>query len=501
VNHTIPSTPSFNRFFILSSYNLRITKSSLEPVVIVLPESKEQLSATILCCQENSVVFTIRSGGHSFEGLSYSAGTRAFIMIDLMNLNKVLVDLESKTAWVEGGATVGEIYHAIGRSSNHLGFPAGLCPAVGSGGHIGGGGYGLMSRKFGLASDNVLDAILVNADGRLLNRKTMGEEVFWAVRGGGAGNWGAIYSWKIQLIDVPETVTAFRISRRGSKTEAAELLSKWQLVAPNLEDEFSLMVSVVGESETSILSIFQGLYLGRKTSALVSIAHNYPELELLANECNEMTWVESMAYFPGIAEGFTVDALKERFAMCSQKFYYKWKGDYVRDSVSTEGIEGLLHMLMEEPRGQLELSPLGGMMSRIKSDVFPYPHRNGNLYAIGYLVAWGEEDDAHNGVYMNWIRNVHEYMTPFVSKEPRAAYVNEVDLDLGVMDWENHNISMEEFVKLGRTWGEKYFLKNYDRLVRAKTLIDPYNVFRHRQSIPPMFFQDLEDDMNQFISC
>ncbi|KAF5182436.1 Reticuline oxidase [Thalictrum thalictroides] len=493
VNYTIPNTPSFNRVFDLSSYNLRITKSSLsKPVLIVLPVTKEQLAATILCCKENSLLFTIRSGGHSLEGLSYSAGTRsAFIMIDLMNLNKVLVDLESKTAWVEGGATIGEIYHAIGRSSNYLGFPAGLCPTVGSGGHIGGGGYGLMSRKFGLASDNVVDAILVDADGRLLNRETMGEEVFWAIRGGGAGTWGAIYSWKIQLIDVPYTVTAFRITRHGSKLEAAELLHKWQLVVPNLEDEFSLIVSVVAESETSgILSKFYGLYLGPKTSALASLTHNYPELKLLTNECNEMRWVESMANLPGLVdEGIPVDDLKERFAMSNQKYYSKWKGDYVRESVSTVGIQGLLHMLMEEPRGQLVLQPLGGIMARIKSDTIPYPHRNGNLYTIGYVVTWGEEDDnKHNDVYMNWIQNVHDYMTPFVSKEPRAAYVNEVDLDLGVMDWENNNITMEEFVNLGRSWGEMYFLKNYDRLVRVKNLIDPYNVFRHQQSIPPHVF-------------
>ncbi|KAF9592590.1 hypothetical protein IFM89_016041 [Coptis chinensis] len=152
-----------------------------------------------------SWLFAIRRliGGHSFEGLTYSAEDQAFAMIDLMNFNNVSVDANSKTAWDEGGETIGEIYHAIGRSGNCLGFPAGLCPAVG------GGGYGLMSRKYGLASDNVVDdALLVGAKGRLLDRKTRGEDVFWAIRGGGAGSWGAIYSWKIQLVDVPVIVTA-----------------------------------------------------------------------------------------------------------------------------------------------------------------------------------------------------------------------------------------------------------------------------------------------------
>ncbi|KAF9592589.1 hypothetical protein IFM89_016040 [Coptis chinensis] len=181
-----------------------------------------------------------------------------------------------------------------------------------------------------------------------------------------------------------------------------------------------------------------------------------------------MSWLEAMAYLPGIAKGFTVDALKERNL---------------------------------EATGQLELFPLQGMIARIRSDKSPHPHRNGNLYSVGYLVGWGEEDDKNSDLYKDWIRRVHEYMSPFVSKGPRAAYVNEVDLDLGVMDWDNHSISSDEYVNLGRAWGERYFLGNYNRLVRAKTYIDPNNVFRHRQSIPPMFFQDLNDDSNQFVSC
>ncbi|KAF6134961.1 hypothetical protein GIB67_037488 [Kingdonia uniflora] len=75
--------------------------------------------------------------------------------------------MESKTAWVEAGATLGEIYYEVSRASSHFGFPAGLYPTIGSGGHIGSEGWGLMSRKYGLASDNVVDAILVDSNGRL----------------------------------------------------------------------------------------------------------------------------------------------------------------------------------------------------------------------------------------------------------------------------------------------------------------------------------------------
>ncbi|KAI4375194.1 hypothetical protein MLD38_013095 [Melastoma candidum] len=78
-------------------------------------------------------------------------------------------------------------------------------------------------------------------------------------------------------------------------------------------------------------------------------------------------------------------------------------------------------------------------------------------------------------------------MAPHVSNGPRAAYINYMDLDLGVMEV---NASIEDngndAVKTARAWGEKYFLGNYERLVRAKTIIDPENVFRNQQGIPPM---------------
>ncbi|KAF3325200.1 berberine bridge enzyme [Carex littledalei] len=98
---------------------------------------------------------------YSYEGLSYTTSISysyhtPFGIIDLTNLNRVEVDYSSATAWVEAGATVGEIYYNVAVKSNGtLGFTAGSCATVGSGGHISGGGFGVLSRKYGLAADNV----------------------------------------------------------------------------------------------------------------------------------------------------------------------------------------------------------------------------------------------------------------------------------------------------------------------------------------------------------
>ncbi|KAK6937909.1 FAD linked oxidase, N-terminal [Dillenia turbinata] len=156
-------------------------------------------------------------------------------------------------------------------------------------------------------------------------------------------------------------------------------------------------------------------------------------------------------------------------------------------TISLKGVTTLIDMLEEEPKGYVILDPYGGIMQDISSEAIAFPHRKGNIFSIQYLVEWYEEDHEKGNEYLAWMRKLYDSMTPFVSSGPRAAYVNYMDLDLGVMDLVSPGDSSgAEAVEWARAWGEKYFLKNYDRLVRAKTYIDPNNVFKHQQGIPPM---------------
>lgn len=105
------------------------------------------------------------------------------------------------------------------------------------GGHFSGGGVGNLVRKYGLSADSILDAIMVDSHGRVLNRKSMGEEgMIWAIRGGGGGSFGVIVSWTIKLVNVSHVITVFNIEK-SLEEEAIMLVHKWQYIADKLPDE------------------------------------------------------------------------------------------------------------------------------------------------------------------------------------------------------------------------------------------------------------------------
>ncbi|KAF4376968.1 hypothetical protein F8388_022684 [Cannabis sativa] len=117
----------------------------------------------------------VRSGGHDYEGLSYVSQIETpFFLLELANLRKIDVDIKNKAAWIQAGATINKVYYRIYQKTRVHGYLAGLYTTLGIGGHITGGAYGSMMRKFGLGVDNVVDAKIVKAKGILLDRKAMG---------------------------------------------------------------------------------------------------------------------------------------------------------------------------------------------------------------------------------------------------------------------------------------------------------------------------------------
>ncbi|PKA50110.1 Reticuline oxidase [Apostasia shenzhenica] len=481
------NSPLHDRLLHFSIQNLRFSNPSApRPAAVILPHDLPSLRDSILCCRSAFLSIRLRSGGHSYEALYLPADNRSpFALLDLMNLHSVSVDPDLQTAWLQSGATLGQLYHAIAATGDPpLAFSGGSCPTVGSGGHIAGGGFGFLSRKYGLAADNVLDAVIITADGRTLDRESMGEDLFWAIRGGGGGTWGAVYAWKVRLRPVPYRVSAFNVNRPGSNRRVADLVHSWQRVAPELPDEFYLSCFVGGglpESHSAGMSAtFKGLYLGPAGEARSIISDRFPELELGEAEIREMSWIESVVFFSGLKGGSVDDLLGREL---SPKTFFKAKSDYVRAHIPLPDLIRTVDLLSEEPKAYLILDPYSGAMARGQSDDLPFPHRGGNLYAIQYLVEWMDGDDSRREEYLRWIREFYDWMAPMVSDGPRTAYVNYLDLDLGTVGCDGGS---RDPVQEARRWGEKYFLGNYDRLVKVKTAVDPDNVFRNEQSIPPL---------------
>ncbi|TYJ19885.1 hypothetical protein E1A91_A09G222100v1 [Gossypium mustelinum] len=454
-----------------------ITPTSPKPWVIVTPLHVSHVQATIRCSKIHGLQLRTRSGGHDFEGVSYiSESESPFVIIDLANLRSVQVDVENEVAWVQSGAIMGELYCEIAQKNRTLAFP----------------GYGLLFRKYGLAADNVIDAEFIDANGRILNRKSMGEDLFWAIRGGGGGSFGIVLSWKIKLVHVGETVTVFSISKTLEQN-ATQILHRWQYISYKFPDGMYPSITISTTNTTTqdgrnltVVVTFSTMFLGRANELVLLMQNIFSELGLTSKDCNEMSFVESILAL-GLLPNQNLEILLDRnyrvsFLVATPSF--KTKSDYVKKPIPEIGFQGIWSQLLEpEARGAtFNFVAYGGKMDEFPESAVPFPHRKGNLYKISYNIRWREDDNVNSERYIAWMRRLYSYMKPFVSKSPREAYVNYRDLDIG----KNNEDGYTTYAQMS-VWGRKYFKNNFDRLVKIKTKIDPENFFRHQQSISPYF--------------
>ncbi|MBA0768100.1 hypothetical protein Gotri_016933 [Gossypium trilobum] len=308
----------------------------------------------------------------------------------------------------------------------------------------------------------------------------MGEDLFWAIRGGGGNTFGIVLAWKIKLVPVPVVVTVFTVNK-NLEQNVTKILHRWQYIAHKLPDDLYVDVGITKVSSSqagkkTVQAAFIALFLGGVDELIPLVQERFPELGLAKENCSEMSWAESVLYL-GRAPRTSLDMLLDKNVI--PRTIFKAKSDYVKEPIPESGIEGFLSMFLEKEAdfASMLMVPFGGKMEEIPENELPYPHRAGNLFQASYIVGWRKEENTESGKYISWIRRFYSYMATYVSKSPREAYFNYRDLDIG-----SNNISGYTSYQQASIWGFKYF----KRLVQVKTMVDPMNFFRNEQSIPPL---------------
>ncbi|KAJ0566508.1 putative tetrahydroberberine oxidase [Helianthus annuus] len=452
-----------------------------KPSVIVTPTIETQIQAALFCAKKHGYEMRIRDGGHDFEGLSYTADV-PFVMLDLVNMRAIDVNVANRTAWVQGGALLGELYYTISQKTDTLYFPAGIWAGVGVSGFLSGGGYGNLLRKYGLGADNVLDVRFMDVNGNILDRKSMGEDLFWAIRGGGASSFGIILAWKLRLVPVPERVTLFTVNITLEQG-ATDIFYKYQYVLPKFNRDLQMRVQLNTENvgntaKKTVRMLFNGIYQGRIDTLLPLLDQSFPELNVTREICEEVRMVQTTLQFGGFTTSTPTEILANRSAI--PKVSYKGKSDYVRTPIPKSGLRKLWRKMFENDNSQtLFMYTFGGKMEEYSDTALPYPHRAGVLYQVFKRVDFMDQPSDKTAISRRrvaWLRSFDKTLEPYVSKNPREAYSNYNDLDLGV-----GSATYEE----ASVWGERYWKKeNFKKLIRIKAKVDPHNFFKHPQSIP-----------------
>ena len=233
--------------------------NDVRPQAIVLCASPQDVSETLAFVRRHGLECATRSGGHCLAGRSVSRG----VVIDVTPMGSVSVS--GGVATVGAGARLGGVYESL--QEQGLAIPAGTCPLLGVAGLTLGGGLGILGRKYGVTSDHLIGAQIVLADGHLIECDATREpELFWALRGAGAGNFGVVTSLAFSTVPAPK-VTNFHLVWPFPRVAA--IIQAWQGWAPVAPDELaaSLKVTAAGAVDQPASVDVYGALLGTESDA------------------------------------------------------------------------------------------------------------------------------------------------------------------------------------------------------------------------------------------
>ena len=259
---------------------------SIRPLAVAQPLDAADVSKVVDWARTTGVHIVARSGGHSYGGYSTTTG----VVVDLSKLAGVQVT--GGQAVVGPGARLGNIYNTLGQRG--LAIPAGTCPSVGIGGHALGGGFGLASRAWGLASDNLVSVQIVTADGKLLVADSSHHsDLFWACRGGGGGNFGIV----TRLVFRTHAVTQgsyFVATWPWAQVE--QVLASFLHWAPTAPDGLGSLCRLAAGPGGPTVQVF-GQFLGSETKLKAALATLGPPAQKLVTGTE--SWLDLVRRWAG----------------------------------------------------------------------------------------------------------------------------------------------------------------------------------------------------------
>ena len=428
-------------------YNGMIDK---RPALIARCADVADVIAAVQYGRENRLLTAIRGGGHNGPGFGTCDDG---LVIDLSILKSVRIDPDNRTVRVEPGCSSADVDHAT--HAFGLAVPFGIVGSTGVAGLTLGGGTGYLTRKYGLTIDNLLEADVVLADGRVVTASdTKHPDLFWALRGGG-GNFGVVTSFLFRAYPV-KMVFAGPIFWDAASSGRG-VMQAYRDFIPTAPEELGMFV---GLKTVPPVDPFPKEHWGKRACAIIG-SYNGPAddaqkaLEPLLNALPAplFNWMQTMP-FPAI------NSLFDPFFPKGLQWY--WKGDFVK-SLPDEAIDTHIAQAAKAPSGLclMHLYPIHGAVHRVATDATAWTARDA---MFSMVIAAIDPDPARAEALKSWGRAYWRAVHPF---NLGGGYINFMSDD-------------EAPDRLQATYGD-----NYARLAMVKAKYDPHNFFRVNQNIEP----------------
>jgi FAD/FMN-containing dehydrogenase len=439
----LPDDPSYDE--VREIWNATIDR---RPAVIVQCANADDVSHAIAFARENKLEISIRGGGHNIAG---NAVCDNGVTIDLSTMKNVRVDAQKRRAYVEPGATLGDFDKAT--QVHGLATPVGINSTTGVAGLTLGGGFGWLTRKYGLTIDNLVSAEMITSDGnKIRTSENENADLFWAIRGGG-GNFGVVTEFEFELHPVGPEIMAGLIVFPFS--QAKQVLTKYREFAGSAPEELNVWVALRKAPPLPFLPVDVH---GKQVVILpVFYVGDIVEGEKLIKPLRSFgdAYGEHIGVQPYVEWQQAFDPLLTRGAR-----------NYWKSHNFTELRDGVLDAIVEfagklpSPQCEIFIGFIAGASNRVSANAMAYYHRDAK-FVLNVHGRW--DDVAHDEICIRWTREFFQASAPYASA---GAYVN--------------FMTEEEGDRVVAAYGS-----NYERLVQIKKQYDPENIFHLNQNIKP----------------